>query len=128
MSPVAIHGITEGGFKAEALSDGNRLTLILSGSADASAAPHLQLMIHHIRLQARRQPTEAVVVDFRRLEFMVSSCFKCLLTWINEVRDADTAAQYRIRFVSDGKYRWQLQSLRSLQAFSRGLVSIESEP
>jgi hypothetical protein len=58
---------------------------------------------------------------------MVSSCFKSLLSWINGVREAERADQYRIRFLSDSKYMWQRRSLRSLQALSHELVSIEFE-
>jgi hypothetical protein len=127
MSAVSFYKVTDTSFCAEALLDGRRITVNLSGSADANAAAHLQLMLARTQLQARRQPTEEVVVDFRRLEFMVSSCFKNLLSWINGVRDAKGEEQYRIRFLSDSKYLWQRRSLRSLQALSNELVSIEFE-
>jgi len=127
MSAVSFYKVADTSFCAEALLDGRRITVNLSGSADANAAAHLQLMLARTQLQARRQPTEEVVVDFRRLEFMVSSCFKNLLSWINGVRDAKGEEQYRIRFLSDSKYLWQRRSLRSLQALSNELVSIEFE-
>jgi hypothetical protein len=127
MTAVSFYKVTDTSFCAEALLDGRRITVNLSGSADANAAAHLQLMLARTQLQARRQPTEEVVVDFRRLEFMVSSCFKNLLSWINGVRDAKGEEQYRIRFLSDSKYLWQRRSLRSLQALSNELVSIEFE-
>ena len=127
MSAVSFYKVSDTSFCAEALLDGRRITVNLSGSADANAAAHLQLMLARTQLQARRQPTEEVVVDFRRLEFMVSSCFKNLLSWINGVRDARGEEQYRIRFLSDSKYLWQRRSLRSLQALSNELVSIEFE-
>ena len=127
MSAVSFYKVSDTSFCAEALLDGRRITVNLSGSADANAAAHLQLMLARTQLQARRQPTEEVVVDFRRLEFMVSSCFKNLLSWINGVRDAKGEEQYRIRFLSDSKYLWQRRSLRSLQALSHELVSIEFE-
>jgi hypothetical protein len=127
MSAASFYKVTDTSFCAEALLDGRRITVNLSGSADANAAAHLQLMLARTQLQARRQPTEEVVVDFRRLEFMVSSCFKNLLSWINGVRDAKGEEQYRIRFLSDSKYLWQRRSLRSLQALSNELVSIEFE-
>jgi hypothetical protein len=127
MSTVSFYKVNDSAFSAEALLDGNRITVNLTGSADSNAAAHLQLMLNRMQMQTRRQPTEEVVVDFRQLDFMVSSCFKSLLSWINTVSDSAEQDQYRIRFLSDSKYVWQRRSLRSLQALSHELVSIEFE-
>jgi hypothetical protein len=126
VNTISLYKITDTAFRAEAISDGRRITLNLCGIADAMAASHLQLMLARLQRHTRRQSTDEVVVDFRELEFMVSSCFKNLLTWITGVREAEDN-RYRIRFLSDSKYLWQRRSLRSLQGLGREIVSIEFE-
>jgi hypothetical protein len=124
-SGTALYSVNDAHFHAEAFLTGPRIVLNLAGSADATAASHLQLIIARVQLESRRHSTQEVTVDFRDLEFMVSSCFKSLLTWINRVKEAEAAGRYRIRFLSDPRHQWQKRSLRSLQAFSQDLVSIE---
>jgi hypothetical protein len=120
--------VDDAGFHADAFLDGpERIRVNLEGSADALAASHLQLILTRVHLETRRHGTKEVVVDFRNLEFMVSSCLKGFLTWITKVRDAEEATRYHIRFLSDSKYLWQRRSLPSLQAFAQKLVSIEFE-
>ena len=121
----AFYTVDHAGFKAEAYAERKIIVLTLAGSADAIAASHVQLMLTRLHLEARRHGTQEVTVDFRLLEFMVSSCFKGFLTWITKVRDLDEPSRYRIRFLSDAKHLWQRRSLPSLQAFSRQLVTIE---
>ena len=125
MPAVSFYNVTDAGFRGEAFWDGEQIGLRLSGTADAMAASHLQLMLARLQLEARRHTTRQVTVDFRELEFMVSSCFKSFVTWINKARELEPQSRYRIRFLSDSRFLWQRRSLRALQAFSQEMVSIE---
>jgi hypothetical protein len=117
--------VDDAGFRAEVFLERQRIRVNLAGSADAMAASHLQLILTRVHLETRRHAVQEVVVDFRPLEFMVSSCFKSFLGWIMKVRDCEASAQYPIRFLSDPKHLWQRRSLPSLQAFAQKLVSID---
>lgn len=67
-----------------------------------------------------------VAVDFTGLEFMSSSCFKCLVAWISDVTELPETAQYRITFRSSTDQLWQRRSLHVLQTFATDLVTIET--
>ena len=70
---------------------------------------------------------DEVVVDIRKLEFMNSSCFKSLLTWIVRVQDLPEARRHKIRFISNPAYHWQKRSLHSLASMGGGLIEIEEQ-
>jgi hypothetical protein len=81
------------------------------------AGLHAEAVAQHIKL---------VTIDFTRLEFMSSSCFKCLVSWISEVTDLAADAQYKINFRSSNDQLWQRRSLHVLQTFATDLVTIET--
>ncbi|MDX2091447.1 MAG: hypothetical protein SFX73_26540 [Kofleriaceae bacterium] len=81
------------------------------------AGLHAEAIAHRITL---------VTVDFTRLEFMSSSCFKCLVTWISEVTELAEGAQYKINFKSSNDQLWQRRSLHVLKTFATDLVTIET--
>jgi hypothetical protein len=102
----------------------DRIALELTGSAETPSMAALTATFRHLQARAREQKPVEVVVDLRKLDFMNSACFKTLVTWIGELRDADAGAQYRIRFVSDRNKHWQRRSLGTLQRFAPDLVSV----
>ena len=58
---------------------------------------------------------------------MNSSCFKDFVVWLSEVRKRPAPQQYRLRFVSNPKIRWQRASLASLSCFAVDLVEIVAD-
>jgi hypothetical protein len=74
-----------------------------------------------LRLQVRE-----VAIDLHQLEFMNSSCFKNVVSWLNRVQELPTTAQYYVRFLSNPALLWQRRSLHALQCFANELVRIES--
>ncbi len=67
-----------------------------------------------------------VVVDFRALELMSSSCFESFATWIGQVQETETAPgeRYPIAFHSKAQMHWQRRSLDALRCFALDLVTI----
>ena len=65
------------------------------------------------------------MIDFERLEFMNSSCFKNFVAWINRVQEMEARSRYQIRFVSNPGLHWQKRSLSALQCFAVDLVQID---
>jgi hypothetical protein len=66
-----------------------------------------------------------VVVDFRTLDFMNSSCFKAFLDWIARIQELPYDQVYKIRFLSTESILWQRRSLRALQCFAPKLIELE---
>ncbi len=65
-----------------------------------------------------------VVVDFRALELMSSSCFESFVTWIGQVQEALPGERYPIEFRSNAQMHWQRRSLNALRCFALDLVTI----
>lgn len=124
--PIDFPAITSKAFQATASSEGRVATLRLVGSADASVHTLVQAAVTAMREQARALEVSEVAVDMRELEFMNSSCFKCLITWLDDLLEQPVERRYRIRFLSDANKHWQHRSLRALSCFAVDLVSIEA--
>ncbi|MCX4245894.1 hypothetical protein [Paraliomyxa miuraensis] len=129
--PIDFPPIACQGFSARASSEGDsstgrRATLALIGNADESTREHVQRAVTTMREQAAVLGVQEVAVDMRELEFMNSSCFKCLITWLSDLLEQPEERRYQIRFLSDATKHWQHRSLRALSCFATDLVSIET--
>ncbi len=113
-------------FRSTTTHEGTVATLELIGTADASVHAQVQAAVTAMREQARALNVSEVAVDMRELEFMNSSCFKCLITWLSDLLEQPADQRYRIRFLSDPAKHWQHRSLRALSCFAVDFVSIES--
>jgi hypothetical protein len=124
--PIDFPTINTKAFRASATNEGTVATLRLVGTADVSVHAHVQNAVTAMRQQARVLGVTEVAVDMRELEFMNSSCFKCLITWLDDLLEQPADQRYRIRFLSDPSKHWQHRSLRALSCFAVDLVSIEA--
>jgi len=111
---------------AEAASDDERITVTFKGSADTRVMAQVNELLTHVHDRALEQARREVVVDFRDLEFMNSSCFKAFVTWIVRVQGLAEDAQYKIRFLSDRGKHWQRRSLGALTCFAVDLVEVDA--
>lgn len=102
------------------------LDLRFSGTADMHAIETLDAYLGEIHKAATQRQARRVRVDFRKLEFMNSSCFKSFVSWIGHVQDAAPEKRYQIEFQSDPRMHWQRRSLNALRCFAMDLVSIQS--
>jgi anti-anti-sigma factor len=108
-----------------ALADGV-VTTHFRGTADIEAKPALDEFVAALHAEACRLSVTKVAVDLRELEFMNSSSFKALVTWLSQVQELPPDKQYRIHFVSNPSIHWQRRSLAALSCFAVNLVSIET--
>jgi hypothetical protein len=106
------------------IRDERELLVTLSGTADGRWTVPMAEFVAAVEQEADSAPTSLVVVDFRQLEFMNSSCFKAFVTWLQHLLDMPVERRYRIRFVSDPKRHWQARSLRALACFATELVEV----
>jgi hypothetical protein len=111
---------------ALASDDDGRVTVALKGSADTRVMAQVSDLLAQVHERALAQALREVVVDFRELEFMNSSCFKAFVTWIVRVQGLAPDAQYQIRFLSDRGKHWQRRSLGALSCFAVDLVQIDA--
>jgi hypothetical protein len=113
-------------FTADAdLKDGVVL-VTLSGSADLNVKIQLDRFLSAVHEETRRLGLQDVEVDVRRLEFMNSSCLKCLVGWISRVQDEPASRQYRISFKSSPALFWQRRSLHALSCLASELVTVQT--
>lgn len=105
--------------------DGSTLHLEMRGDASGEALEPLDSLLTQIHDTATQRGTREAVIDMTRLEFMSSSCFKCLVTWVTQIQSLDEDKQYRLRFVSNPTIGWQKRSLRSLHCFAVDLITID---
>jgi hypothetical protein len=124
--PIDFPPVTSKIFQATATQEGTVATLKLRGTADASVLPYVDKAVTTMREQARLLDVSEVAVDMRDLEFMNSSCFKCLITWLSDLLEQPADQRYKIRFLSDPSKHWQHRSLRALSCFAVDLVTIEA--
>jgi hypothetical protein len=68
---------------------------------------------------------QEVVVDFRRLDFMNSSCLKALVTWLGKVQERPIAEQYQVVFLKAPAAHWQARSLHALVTFAPSMIRVE---
>jgi hypothetical protein len=104
--------------------DAGELLVTLNGTADGRWTVPMAEFVAAVEQEAENTPTSRVVVDFRQLEFMNSSCFKAFVTWLQHLLDLPPERRYLIRFVSDPKRHWQARSLRALACFATELVEV----
>jgi hypothetical protein len=98
----------------------------LTGSAELPAAEVMNTIVQALHERARTLAVTTVVMDFTNLEFMNSSCFKSLVTWVNEVSELDEARRYKIRFRTNAGIPWQRRSLHALKTMATDIITVET--
>jgi len=111
---------------AEALPEDGRWRVRFSGVADTRVVSELDALLKTLHREVVRGGAEEVIVDFRALEFMNSSCFKPFVAWFAELRGLEPSKRYRVCFKSDEDKHWQRRSLHALSSFGLDFVRIET--
>jgi hypothetical protein len=111
-------------FTASAAYVERTMSARLDGTADLAVKRALDDFLVKLHATAQAQGAAEVVMDFRNLKFMNSSCLKGLVTWICGVQGLPPQNQYRIVLVSSPDMHWQRRSLRALSCLARDLVTI----
>lgn len=116
----------ENDFAANASTGERRITVSLSGTADVTSRNQLDHFLREVHQEAQRRRSEEVTVDLRQLEFMNSSCLKCLVWWVSTVQEQPNDAKYRIVFVSSPSVYWQRRSLEALACLAGDIISVQT--
>jgi hypothetical protein len=126
MSHLNLPSIKAGELEASAAFGEGALQIQLRGNADMRSVVAFSGWLRELHREAVRLEAAQAVVDVRTLEFMNSSCFKGLVSWIGEVQESPEEKQYKIKFLSDTRLLWQRRSLHALSCFAIDLITIET--
>jgi hypothetical protein len=126
MSPLSIPMVSPPGFAIVPEDGAARITLRFRGIADMSSIEPLDSYLHAVHEEAKAKKVGAVVVDFRALEFMNSSCFKCFVEWLGTVQDMPADARYKVVFEANREMHWQRRSLNALRCFAMDVVTVSA--
>lgn len=110
---------------AEAQPDAEAVRVRMTGNADLRVKTQLDEFLERLHVGATSAGAKEVVVDLRSLEFMNSTCFKSLLTWIGRIQSMPEEKRYRVRLISSPEMYWQRRSLHALSCFATDLISVE---
>jgi hypothetical protein len=113
-------------FHGDASQQGGVMTVRVVGTADYAAVDALEQLLDDVHDECLRSNVKQTTVDLRQLEFMNSSCFKCLVSWITILQELAPSSQYRLTFLSNPEMHWQKRSLHSLRCFAEDLISVSS--
>lgn len=117
--------IRERDFEAQAKRAGAVVTVSLTGNADLNVKQTLETLLQTVHAEAQRLEIAEVQFDVTRLEFMNSSCLKCLVTLISEIQELAPQKQYRLTFLSSRDMFWQKRSLHALACLT-DLVTVQT--
>jgi hypothetical protein len=117
---------TENDFAANATTSERRILVTLSGTADVTIRNQLDHFLREVHQEAQRQRADEVTVDVRQLEFMNSSCLKCLVWWVSTVQEQPTEGKYRIVFLSSPSVYWQRRSLDALACLAGEIITVQT--
>jgi len=121
-----VETMKENDFAAQASTNERRIQVSLTGTADLTVKSQLDHFLREVHSEAQRCLAEEVTVDVRQLEFMNSSCLKCLVWWISTVQEQPGEGKYRIVFVSSPSVYWQRRSLNALACLANEIVTIQA--
>jgi hypothetical protein len=113
-------------FAASARTVGRKILVNLTGTADLTVRSQFDRFLREVHAEAQRCLAEEVTVDVRQLEFMNSSCLKCLVWWISAVQEQPGESRYRIIFVSSPSVYWQRRSLNALACLAEDIITIQA--
>ena len=122
MNPIAT--VKESRFSASATREGSEIWVRFEGDADTNVKAELEPFLDAVHGAAVSHGA-SVVVDFKLLRFMSSSCFQDFVLWLGRVRESAGHEQYQIAFVADADQHWQRRSLRALGNFAPEQVIIK---
>ena len=123
---LAVSPLQTDGFSSDVALEEDVVVVSLTGCADLKVWRGLGEMLTALHGEVRRLDKKRVIVDVRELEFMNSSCFKSIVSWLTSIMELEPEQQYKVHFRSNPERLWQRRSLHALRSFALMLVTIES--
>ena len=108
---------------AEAVLEGGAVHARLAGTATQRDVAPFEGLFARIHEACVGSDVGEVVVDLRDVEYMNSSHFKTLVSWVGRVGALER--RVAVRMLSNEKYHWQKRSLHALRQLAAEFVSVE---
>ncbi|HZS40075.1 MAG TPA: hypothetical protein VFF06_24765 [Polyangia bacterium] len=80
-------------------------------------------LIDTIHARATDEHFKEVVLDLRRLEYANAAAWKCIVYWVQLLKDGGESS-YHLRIYSDDKHRWQHIGMTALRVFGQSRLEI----
>jgi hypothetical protein len=127
MSHLRIQPISEKGFTAEAVLDGDELAVRFAGTADLTVKTMMDSFLCQAHAEMCRGDLGAttVSVDISGLEFINSSCLMTVVTWITTVHEM-AMDRYPISFHFKPSRNWQTRTVKVFEHLGQSFVSARS--
>ncbi|MCA9619583.1 MAG: hypothetical protein KC731_11175 [Myxococcales bacterium] len=122
---AAIEPLATEAFQTNIVWNEDHVLLELSGNADLRVWRELGRLLKDMHAEILGRGLQRVVVDVTQLEFMNSSCFKSVVSWLTDIIELAPDHQYRVHFKSNPATLWQRRSLHALRSFALMIVSVE---
>jgi len=125
MTRLSVIPIAKEGFTITASDATEGIRVKFAGNGDMDATPVLGSYLKQLHADACHLGVREVAFDLSELYFMNSSCFKCFVSFISQIRKMDATGRYGVRFLSNPQLHWQRRSLEAIRAFSPEVVTVE---
>jgi len=106
---------------------GDSLVATLAGDGDATSMDTLSAFLKNVDQEATENSVKSVVLDFQELEFMNTSCFRMLVSWIAGVGRAGRG-QYHVTFRGNPSLCWQRRGLDALRSLAVQVARTSVKP
>jgi hypothetical protein len=124
MIDLSLSPFVEEGFSIRVSATLEAITMTCAGNGGMDATRHVQSYLTKLHAEAVRLGVREVVVDFRELYFLTSSCLKCFASWLAVIMKMPRE-QYRVRFLTNHQLHWQRRSLEALRYFAPRVVDVQ---
>lgn len=106
---------------------GESLVATLAGDGDATTMDELSGYLKDVDREAISLEAKSVVLDFQELEFMNTSCFRLLVTWIAGT-GRSTASRYHVTFRGNPSLCWQRRGIDALRSLALVAARTSGDP
>ena len=111
------------GYTIEAEVRSQRLSVILSGTFDMTAAPDLQRFFNEVRAEALASTPHDLEIDVSSVYYLGSSCIKAFVTLTAALKDA--SKRPRLKVITSARLDWQDRTFAVLARLAPDMVTVE---
>lgn len=113
------------GYSIEAVERNQRLTVVLSGTFDMSAAADLQRFLEDVRAEVTATNPHELEVDVSSVYYLGSSCIKAFVTLTAGLKEA--SKHPLVKVITSARLDWQDRTFAVLARLAPDMVSVERQ-
>jgi hypothetical protein len=124
MKSFTLDPVVKEAFSISGRHDSATVVLKLSGNGDVDAHLALGGCLKQAHGEALRLGASTVAVDCTELYFMSPACVKCLLHWVDGIKNRGAPDNYKIEFRVNPNLPWQQRSFEPLHRAGPSFVRV----